>query len=572
MVLGVRVGELARRTGVTIRALRYYEAAGLVVPRRLGNGYREYEPVAVPMVEQIKALTTLGLTVEETRPFVECVGHGHPDGVVCPAVLTTYQSVITQLDRRIGVLRRRRDQLSARFDTALGYAAALPPPRFGRRRRAQSPGTDMTTIEKIHAREILDSRGNPTVEVDVLLEGGVLGRAAVPSGASTGAREAVELRDGDPGRYHGKGVRRAVAAVNGEIADRLLGLDATDQFEVDRVLVELDGTANKARLGANATLGVSLAVIKAAAAAAGVPLYRLLAGRDAGVLPLPLMNIVNGGAHADNRLDFQEFMIAPVGAPTFADAVRMGSEVFHTLRRALQAAGHNTNVGDEGGFAPDLRTAEEALEFVSRAIEASGYRPGTDVAIALDPAASEFYRDGRYRYAGTGQTLTADEHVAHLTRLVDAFAIVSIEDPMAQDDFAGWVGVTAALGHRIQLVGDDVFCTNAELLEDGIRRGLANAILVKVNQIGTVSEMLKTARVAAGAGYGVVMSHRSGETEDTSIADLAVGVGCGQIKTGSLSRSDRTSKYNQLIRIEEELGGSGRYAGASMLTQAPAGV
>ncbi|BCJ39900.1 enolase 2 [Actinoplanes ianthinogenes] len=411
----------------------------------------------------------------------------------------------------------------------------------------------MNVITSVHAREIIDSRGNPTVEVDVVLADGARGRAAVPSGASTGTQEAVELRDGDPRRYHGKGVRRAVEAVNTEIAAALKGHDAGDQEGADRVLIELDGTANKGRLGANATLGVSLALVRAAADSARLPLYRYLGGTDATLLPLPLMNIVNGGAHADNPLDFQEFMIAPVGAGTFAEAVRMGSEVFHTLRGALRRAGQNTNVGDEGGFAPDLRTAEEALTFVTEAIEATGYRPGTDVAIALDPAASEFFTDGRYLHRDPA------EHVAYLAGLVDAFPIVSIEDGVAQDDHAGWVALTEAIGERCQLVGDDVFCTNEALLRQGIADGLGNAILIKVNQIGTLTETLATVRTAQAAGWGVVMSHRSGETEDTTIADLAVATGCGQIKTGSLSRSDRTAKYNQLIRIEEELGERARF-------------
>ncbi|MEV4416501.1 phosphopyruvate hydratase [Catellatospora sp. NPDC049609] len=423
----------------------------------------------------------------------------------------------------------------------------------------------MTAIDTVHAREILDSRGNPTVEVDVLLDDGSLGRAAVPSGASTGTAEAVELRDGDAGRYHGKGVRRAVHAVLGEIAEAVAGLDGRDQAGVDRVLIELDGTPDKSRLGANATLGVSLAVVKAAAVSAGQPLYRHVGGSDAVTLPLPLMNIVNGGAHADNPLDFQEFMIAPVGATTFADAVRMGSEVFHTLRAALQAAGQHTAVGDEGGFAPHLRTAREALDFISNAITDSGYTPGVDIAIALDPAASEFYRDGAYHYRGEGRVRTVAEHVDHLVELAEAYPIVSIEDGAAQDDFAGWKALTDRLGGRCQLVGDDVFCTNVALLRDGITRGIANSILVKVNQVGTLTEMLATVQAARQAGYSAVMSHRSGETEDTTIADLAVATGCGQIKTGSLSRSDRTAKYNQLLRIEEELGERAVYAGRTTL-------
>jgi enolase len=419
----------------------------------------------------------------------------------------------------------------------------------------------MTKIANIVAREILDSRGNPTVEVDVRLDDGSMGRAAVPSGASTGSREAVELRDGDPRRYHGRGVRAAVEAVNGEIAKAVVGLDAAGQSGIDEALITLDGTANKSRLGANAALGVSLASAKAAAVSAGQPLYRFLGGRDAVLLPVPLMNIVNGGAHADNPLDFQEFMIAPVGATTFTEAVRMGSEVFHTLRAALHRAGQHTNVGDEGGFAPALRTAEEALAFITDAIIESGYAPGADVALALDPAASEFFRDGRYDYAGEGRTRTVEEHVAYLATLVADYPIVSIEDPVAQDDDGGWRRVTDALAGRCQVVGDDVFCTNVALLSEGIARGIANAILVKVNQVGTLTETLAAVRTAQEAGYRVVMSHRSGETEDTTIADLAVGAACGQIKTGSLSRSDRTAKYNQLIRIEEELGAAARYAG-----------
>ncbi|MEV6966593.1 phosphopyruvate hydratase [Hamadaea sp. NPDC051192] len=425
----------------------------------------------------------------------------------------------------------------------------------------------MPTISTVHAREILDSRGNPTVEVDVRLDDDSFGRAAVPSGASTGTREAVELRDGEAGRFHGKGVRRAVDAVNGEILAAVQGLDALDQAGLDRILIDLDGTPTKSRLGANATLGVSLAVVKAAAASARQPLYRYL---DAGsaLLPLPLMNIVNGGAHADNPLDFQEFMIAPIGAESFFDAVRMGSEVFHTLRGALKKAGQNTNVGDEGGFAPDLRTAEEALTFVTQAIADTGYQPGVDIAIALDPAASEFFRDGVYAYAGEQRTRTVEEHVAYLVELAGAFPIVSIEDGVAQDDFAGWTELTRTLGDRCQLVGDDVFCTNPALLRQGIADGISNAVLVKVNQIGTLTETVSTVRIAQDAGFGVVMSHRSGETEDTTIADLAVGLACGQIKTGSLSRSDRTSKFNQLIRIEEELGEAARYAGRTPLRAA----
>jgi enolase len=423
----------------------------------------------------------------------------------------------------------------------------------------------MTAIAGVRGREVLDSRGNPTVEVDVLLEDGSVGRAAVPSGASTGTKEAVELRDGDKARYHGKGVRKAVDAVNGEIADAILGLDAEAQREVDATLIELDGTPNKARLGANATLGVSLAVVKAAAASNTLPLYRYVGGVFAHLLPMPMMNIINGGAHADNPIDFQEFMIGPVGAETFADAVRMGSEVFHTLRKSLHDAGHGTNVGDEGGFAPNLGSADEALEFVVRAIEQSGYTPGEDIALLLDPAASEFYVDGVYDYVGEGRKRSVEEHVAYLKELTERFPIVSIEDGLAQDDFEGWKQLTDAIGDRVQLVGDDVFCTNVKLLQDGIDRGIANSILVKVNQIGTLTETLSTVETAHKAGYSVVMSHRSGETEDTTIADLAVATNCGQIKTGSLSRSDRTAKYNQLIRIEEELGSEARYAGRETL-------
>jgi enolase len=423
----------------------------------------------------------------------------------------------------------------------------------------------MTAIARVCGREVLDSRGNPTVEVDVLLEDGSLGRAAVPSGASTGTNEAVELRDGDQNRFHGKGVRKAVQAVNTEIADVVRGLHAESQTEVDRAMIALDGTPNKGRLGANATLGVSLAVAKAAAASKGLPLYRYVGGVFSHLLPMPMMNIINGGAHADNPIDFQEFMIGPVGAETFADAVRMGSEVFHTLRKALHDAGHSTNVGDEGGFAPNLSSADEALEFVVRAIERSGYTPGTDIALLLDAAASEFYRDGVYVYVGEGRKRTVEEHVEYVADLARRFPIVSIEDGMAQDDFEGWKLLTDTIGERVQLVGDDVFCTNVELLKDGIERGIANSILVKVNQIGTLTETLTTVEAAHKAGYTVVMSHRSGETEDTTIADLAVATNCGQIKTGSLSRSDRTAKYNQLIRIEEELGAEARYAGHSSL-------
>ncbi|HEY2056976.1 phosphopyruvate hydratase [Amycolatopsis sp. NBC_01480] len=423
----------------------------------------------------------------------------------------------------------------------------------------------MTAIVRVKGREVLDSRGNPTVEVDVVLADGSVGRAAVPSGASTGTREAVELRDGDKKRFHGKGVRKAVDAVNTEIAEAVVGMDAEAQADVDRALIALDGTANKARLGANATLGVSLAVVKAAAAANTLPLYRYVGGVFAHLLPMPMMNIINGGAHADNPIDFQEFMIGPVGAETFADAVRMGSEVFHTLRKSLHEAGHNTNVGDEGGFAPQLGSADEALEFVVRAIEQTGYTPGEDIALLLDPAASEFYTGEVYDYTGEGRKRSIEEHVAYLTELTTRFPIISIEDGLAQDDFTGWKQLTDGIGDRVQLVGDDLFCTNVDILKDGIERGIANSILIKVNQIGTLTETLDAVETAHKAGYSAVLSHRSGETEDTTIADLAVATNCGQIKTGSLSRSDRTAKYNQLIRIEEELGTEARYAARSTI-------
>ncbi|MEU6388924.1 phosphopyruvate hydratase [Streptomyces sp. NPDC046939] len=422
------------------------------------------------------------------------------------------------------------------------------------------PVADATAIRSVTARTVLDSRGNPTVEVDVVLADGSLGSAAVPSGASTGAREAVELRDGDPTRWHGKGVDRAVEHVKGEIAAAVTGRDATDQAGLDAALTALDGTPTKSRLGANALLGVSLATAKAAAAAHRLPLYRYLGGADARTLPMPMMNIVNGGAHADNPLDFQEFMIAPVGAATFAEAVRMGSEVFHTLRRDLLAAGHSTGVGDEGGFAPALRTAEEALDFVMAAIERTGYRPGADIGLVMDPASSEFHRDGVYTYAGEGVRRTSAEQVDYLAGLIDAYPVLSVEDPMAETDLDGWRELTARVGDRCQLTGDDVFCTNEALVREGIRTGVGNAVLVKVNQIGTLTEALGTVSAARRAGWAVVISHRSGETEDTTIADLAVATGCGQIKTGSLSRSDRTAKYNRLIRIEEELGASAVYA------------
>ena len=423
----------------------------------------------------------------------------------------------------------------------------------------------MTAIADIRAREILDSRGNPTVEVDVRLADGTLGRAAVPSGASTGAHEAVELRDGDKARYGGKGVRKAVEAVNGEIFDALSGLDAEEQLHIDRLLVRLDGTSNKSRLGANAMLGTSLAVAKAAAAARGQSLYRYVGGARAHVLPVPLMNIVNGGAHADNPIDFQEFMIMPVGAPTLAEALRMGAEIFHALKKRLADAGHATNVGDEGGFAPNLASADAALSFVARAVEAAGYRLGEQVVLALDVASTEFYRDGNYVMEGEGRTLDSGGMVRLYEELCARYPIVSIEDGMAEDDWDGWAALTRALGAKVQLVGDDLFVTNPARLADGIARGVANAVLVKVNQIGTLSETLEAVDMAHRAGYRTVMSHRSGETEDSTIADLAVATNCGQIKTGSLSRSDRLAKYNQLLRIEEALGPVAAYAGASVL-------
>jgi enolase len=423
----------------------------------------------------------------------------------------------------------------------------------------------MSAIADILGREILDSRGNPTVEVEMTLESGAVGRAAVPSGASTGAHEAVELRDGDKTRYGGKGVRRAVDAVNGEIFDALSGMDAADQLALDRRLVELDGTANKSRLGANAILGVSLAAAKASAAEQDEPLFRYVGGVHAHVLPVPMMNIVNGGAHADNPIDIQEFMILPVAAPSMADAVRMGAEVFHALRKQLKDAGHGTNVGDEGGFAPNLPSADAALGFVMKAVEAAGYRPGDEIGLALDCAATEFFKNGKYVMEGEGKTLDAAGMVRYLEDLAQRYPIVSIEDGMAEDDWEGWAALTRALGNRLQLVGDDVFVTNVARLSDGIAKGVANSILVKVNQIGTLSETLDTVEMAHRAAYTAVMSHRSGETEDATIADLAVATNCGQIKTGSLSRSDRLAKYNQLIRIEEKLGAAARYAGKSAL-------
>ena len=422
----------------------------------------------------------------------------------------------------------------------------------------------MTAIATIVGREILDSRGNPTVEVDVVLKDGAFGRAAVPSGASTGAHEAHELRDGGK-RYEGKGVKRAVEAVNGEIRNGLQGFDADDRRGLDQRLRDLDGTSNKKRLGANAILGVSLAAAKAAARTHSQPLYRYLGGPKATLLPVPMMNIVNGGAHADNPIDFQEFMIVPVGAPSIAEAVRMGAEVFHALRSALKQAGYTTAVGDEGGFAPDLASTRAALDFVMAAITAAGYRPGEDIYLALDVAATELFHDGRYILEGEKRTLTSAELTAYYAELVASYPIFSIEDGMAEDDWEGWHGLTAALGDRCQLVGDDLFVTNVARLKEGIDKGIANAILVKVNQIGTLTETLDAVRMAQQAGYAAVMSHRSGETEDATIADLAVATNCGQIKTGSLARSDRVAKYNQLIRIEEELGPSARYAGRSVL-------
>ena len=423
----------------------------------------------------------------------------------------------------------------------------------------------MTAITNIAAREILDSRGNPTVEVDVLLEDGSFGRAAVPSGASTGAHEAMELRDGDKARFGGKGVRKAVEAVSREILDAVGGMDAEDQVAVDEAMIALDGTPNKSRLGANAILGVSLAVAKAAAEASGLPLYRYVGGVQGRVLPVPMMNIVNGGAHADNPIDFQEFMVMPVGAGSLTEAVRMGAEIFHTLKGALKKAGHNTNVGDEGGFAPNLPSAEAALDFVMESVRAAGFKPGTDVVLALDCAATEFFKNGAYAYEGEGKTRSIEEQVDYLAKLVADYPILSIEDGMSEDDWAGWKLLTDRIGDRCQLVGDDLFVTNVERLSRGIGEGTANSILVKVNQIGSLTETLAAVDMAQRAGYTAVMSHRSGETEDSTIADLAVATNCGQIKTGSLSRSDRLAKYNQLIRIEGELGSAARYAGRSVL-------
>ncbi|MDX1785132.1 MAG: phosphopyruvate hydratase [Roseovarius sp.] len=423
----------------------------------------------------------------------------------------------------------------------------------------------MSSIIDIHAREILDSRGNPTVEVDVILEDGTMGRAAVPSGASTGAHEAVERRDGDAARYLGKGVLEAVAAVNGEIADALVGMDATEQVGVDLSMIELDGTPNKGRLGANAILGVSLAVAKAAAEFTAQPLYRYVGGTSARLLPVPMMNIINGGEHADNPIDIQEFMIMPVSADNIRDAVRMGAEVFHTLKKELTAAGLSTGIGDEGGFAPNIASTREALDFVLRSIEKAGYKPGEDIYLALDCAATEYYKDGKYVLSGEGKSLASDENVAYLQSLAADYPIISIEDGMAEDDWDGWIALTQAIGDKVQLVGDDLFVTNPARLAEGIANGAANSMLVKVNQIGTLTETLRAVDMAHRARMTNVMSHRSGETEDATIADLAVATNCGQIKTGSLARSDRLAKYNQLIRIEELLGETAEYAGRSIL-------
>jgi enolase len=422
----------------------------------------------------------------------------------------------------------------------------------------------MTAIIDITGREILDSRGNPTVEVDVVLEDGSRGRAAVPSGASTGAHEAVELRDGGK-RYGGKGVEKAVAAVNGEIFDAICGLDATEQVRIDRMMIDLDGTANKGRLGANAILGVSLAVAKAAAASAGLPLYRYVGGAKAQVLPVPMMNIINGGVHADNPIDFQEFMIMPAGAATFREGLRMGAEVFHTLKKQLHDAGHNTNVGDEGGFAPNLKSPDEALGFISKAVEKAGYKLGDDVYFALDPASTEFFKNGKYELEGEGKSLSPAEMAKVYEDLCKRYPIISIEDGMAEDDWEGWKALTDAIGNKVQLVGDDLFVTNVKRLREGFAKQVANAVLVKVNQIGSLTETLDTVETAHKHAYRAVMSHRSGETEDSTIADLAVATNCGQIKTGSLARSDRLAKYNQLLRIEEMLGDTAIYAGKSIL-------
>ena len=427
----------------------------------------------------------------------------------------------------------------------------------------------MSAIVDIHARQILDSRGNPTVEVDVVLESGARGRAAVPSGASTGAHEAVELRDGNKDCYGGKSVHKAVNAVNGDLAEALIGSDPEDQLLIDKTMIDLDGTANKSRYGANAILGVSLAVAKAIAEELDQPLYRYLGGPGAHILPTPMMNIINGGAHADNPVDFQEFMIMPVGPDSFSEALRCGAEVFHALKKQLSQAGMNTNVGDEGGFAPSVKSATEALDFIIKSIEVAGYKPGEDVVIALDSASTEFFKDGKYYLEGEGRTLTPDQMIRYYEELCDAYPIVSIEDGLAEDDWEGWKNLTSTIGERVQLVGDDLFVTNPVRLAQGIEQKSANAILVKVNQIGSLSETLEAIEMAKRASFGIVMSHRSGETEDATIADLAVATNCGQIKTGSLSRSDRTAKYNQLLRIEEELGPAAKYAGSSVFKAMP---
>jgi enolase len=419
----------------------------------------------------------------------------------------------------------------------------------------------MAAITAVHARQILDSRGNPTIEVDVTLDDGSLGRAAVPSGASTGAHEAVELRDGDKSRWGGKGVENAVANVNAEIAQAIVGRDAEDQAGLDAALIALDGTENKGRLGANAILGVSLATAKAAAGSLGQPLYRYIGGAEANLLPVPMMNILNGGVHADNGIDFQEFMVMPVGTANFAEALRCGAEIFHALKSALHQAGFSTAVGDEGGFAPDLKSAREALDFIEKAVSAVGYKLGNDVVLAMDPAASEFFKDGRYELASEGKSLSPAQMVDYWVELASSYPIASLEDGMAEDDWDGWKLVTEKLGNRVQLVGDDLFVTNVKRLQHGISDGIANSILIKVNQIGTLTETVAAVRLAQSSGYTAVMSHRSGETEDSTIADLAVALSCGQIKTGSLARSDRTAKYNQLLRIEEELGAAARYPG-----------
>jgi len=423
----------------------------------------------------------------------------------------------------------------------------------------------MTAIVDVHARQILDSRGNPTVEVDVTLEDGSMGRAAVPSGASTGVHEAVELRDGDKSRWGGKGVSKAVAAVNGEIVEAVVGMEAEDQAAIDAEMIALDGTENKGRLGANAILGVSLAAAKAAADAIGLPLYRYVGGVDANLLPVPMMNILNGGVHADNKLDFQEFMVMPVGAPDFAEALRCGAEIFHALKSALHSAGLSTSVGDEGGFAPAVDTPRQAIDFILKAVESAGYKAGDDVLLAMDPAASEFFKNGRYEITGEGKSLTPTEMADYYVDLASSYPIASIEDGMAEDDAEGWKVLTEKLGDRVQLVGDDAFVTNVKRLQWGIDHGIANSILIKVNQIGTLTETIDAVKLAQTNGYTSVMSHRSGETEDSTIADLAVALRCGQIKTGSLARSDRTAKYNQLLRIEEELGDTARYGGRAVL-------